>query len=111
MWRMLRRWFPRTIAPPEQHLIAQQQVADIWQTVNELSVGSGRSSCCDFWRRWRSRRLPLLQGCRLGTVKSHLYRALAIVREQHSRSAQGNQVHHSASRNTTGRSETSKEML
>ncbi len=95
----------------EQHLIAQQQVAGIWQTVNGLSSRQRTIFLLRFLEEMEIPEIANITGLPLGTVKSHLYRALAVVREQHSGSAQSNQMHHSASRNTTGRSETSKETL
>lgn len=95
----------------EQHMIAQQQVAGIWQTVQELSSRQRSIFLLRFLEEMEIPEIATITGLPLGTVKSHLYRALAIVREQHSRCAQNTPTHHATSRNATVDNEISSETL
>ncbi len=83
----------------EEHLIAQQQVAEIWQTVNSLSSRQRTIFLLRFMEEMEIPEIAEVTGLPLGTVKSHLYRALAIIRTQHNRSAQSSTPHNSAAHN------------
>jgi RNA polymerase sigma-70 factor (ECF subfamily) len=67
----------------EAHLIAQQQVALIWQTVATLSARQRTVFLLRFLEEMEISEIATVTGLPLGTVKSHLYRALAVVRAQH----------------------------
>jgi RNA polymerase sigma-70 factor (ECF subfamily) len=68
----------------ESHLIAQQQVAAIWQTVADLSDRQRSIFLLRFLEEMDIPEIASVTGLPIGTVKSHLYRALNIVRTQHS---------------------------
>lgn len=67
----------------ERRLIAQQQVAEIWKTVDALSERQRTIFLLRFLEEMEIPEIASATGLPLGTVKSHLYRALAIVRAQH----------------------------
>jgi RNA polymerase sigma-70 factor (ECF subfamily) len=92
----------------EQHLIAQQQVAEIWQTVNGLSSRQRSIFLLRFLEEMEIPEIASVTGLPLGTVKSHLYRALAIIRSQHNRSAQST-AHNSPESNANTGTASSKE--
>jgi len=93
----------------EEHLIAQQQVTEIWQTVNGLSNRQRTIFLLRFLEEMEIPEIASVTGLPLGTVKSHLYRALAIIRTQHNRSGQSTTLHNSPARNATTSCATSKE--
>jgi RNA polymerase sigma-70 factor (ECF subfamily) len=68
----------------ESHLIASERVARIWETVAGLSVRQRSIFLLRFIEEMDIPEIALVTGLPVGTVKSHLYRALAIVRAQHS---------------------------
>ena len=72
----------------EAHLIAQQQVAGIWQTVDGLSDRQRTVFLLRFLEEMEIPQIATVTGMPLSTVKSHLYRALDAVRAQHSKAAQ-----------------------
>ena len=67
----------------EAHLIAQQQVALIWKTVAELSDRQRSVFLLRFLEEMEIPEIATVTGMPLGTVKSHLYRALNVVRTRH----------------------------
>jgi len=67
----------------EAHLIAQQQVAGIWESVARLSSRQRSIFLLRFMEEMEIPEIATVTGLPLGTVKSHLYRALAVVRAQH----------------------------
>ena len=67
----------------EAQLIAQQQVAGIWETVARLSSRQRSIFLLRFMEEMEIPEIAAVTGLPLGTVKSHLYRALAVVRAQH----------------------------
>jgi RNA polymerase sigma-70 factor (ECF subfamily) len=95
----------------EEHLIAQQQVAAIWRTVNGLSSRQRSIFLLRFLEEMEIPEIADITGLPLGTVKSHLYRALAIVRAQHKRSEQSTSLHNAASGNANISTATLKETL
>jgi len=74
---------PTHEASAEQHLIAQQQVAGIWETVAGLSARQRTVFLLRFMEEMEIPEIASVTGLPLGTVKSHLYRALAVIRAQH----------------------------
>ena len=67
----------------ETQLIAQQQVAGIWESVARLSSRQRSIFLLRFMEEMEIPEIATVTGLPLGTVKSHLYRALAVVRAQH----------------------------
>ena len=67
----------------ESHLIARQQVALIWETVAELSPRQRTVFVLRFLEEMEIPEIAAVTGMPLGTVKSHLYRALNVVRARH----------------------------
>ena len=74
---------PNCEASAESHLIAQQQVALIWETVANLSGRQRTIFLLRFLDEMDIPEIAVATGLPIGTVKSHLYRALHIVRAQH----------------------------
>ena len=70
----------------ESHLIAQQQVALIWETVARLSARQRTIFLLRFLEEMEIPEIAAATGLPLGTVKSHLYRALNVIRARHSAS-------------------------
>jgi len=101
----------------EEHLIAQQQVAKIWQTVAGLSGRQRTIFLLRFLEEMEIPEIANVTGLPLGTVKSHLYRALAIIRTQHNRLGQSvpeqnpTARRNATTRTATTRTATSKETL
>ena len=75
---------PNREGSAETRLIAQQQVALIWQTVAGLSERQRTVFLLRFLEEMDIPEIASVTGLPLGTVKSHLYRALHIVRTRHS---------------------------
>jgi RNA polymerase sigma-70 factor (ECF subfamily) len=67
----------------ESHLIAQQQVALIWETVANLSDRQRTVFLLRFLEELDIPEIASVTGLPLGTVKSHLYRAINAVRTRH----------------------------
>jgi RNA polymerase sigma-70 factor, ECF subfamily len=68
----------------EAQLIARQQVAGIWETVAGLSVRQRSIFLLRFVEEMDIPEIAKATGLPVGTVKSHLYRALAAIRTRHS---------------------------
>ena len=68
----------------ESQLIAREQVAGIWETVAELSVRQRSIFLLRFVEEMDIPEIAQATGLPIGTVKSHLYRALAAIRSRHS---------------------------
>jgi RNA polymerase sigma-70 factor (ECF subfamily) len=71
----------------EASLIAREQVARIWETVAGLSERQRTVFLLRFIEEMDIPEIAQATGLPIGTVKSHLYRALAIIRSQHSPTA------------------------
>lgn len=71
----------------ESRLIAQQQVKLIWETVAELSPRQRSIFLLRFLEEMDIPEIAEATGLPLGTVKSHLYRALNVIRTRHNPSA------------------------
>jgi RNA polymerase sigma-70 factor (ECF subfamily) len=67
----------------ENRLIAQQQIAQIWETVAVLSQRQRSIFLLRFVEEMEIPEIAAVTGLPTGTVKSHLYRALAVVRSRH----------------------------
>jgi RNA polymerase sigma-70 factor (ECF subfamily) len=67
----------------ESHLIARQQVSLIWETVAGLSSRQRTVFLLRFLEEMEIPEIATLTGLPLGTVKSHLYRALNLIRTKH----------------------------
>jgi RNA polymerase sigma-70 factor (ECF subfamily) len=74
---------PSHATSAESGVIAQQQVALIWNTVAELSDRQRTIFLLRFLEEMDIPEIAAATGLPLGTVKSHLYRALDIVRTRH----------------------------
>jgi RNA polymerase sigma-70 factor (ECF subfamily) len=74
---------PNHDASAEAQLIAQQQVALIWDTVATLSPRQRSIFLLRFLEEMDIPEIAEVTGLPLGTVKSHLYRALNLIRERH----------------------------
>ena len=72
----------------ESRLIAQQQVALIWETVSHLSDRQRTVFLLRFLEEMEIPEIATVTGMPLGTVKSHLYRALNVVRTRHQNPSQ-----------------------
>ena len=68
----------------ESQLIAREQVARIWETVGGLSVRQRSIFLLRFVEEMDIPEIATVTGLPIGTVKSHLYRALAVIRSRHS---------------------------
>ena len=91
----------------EAQLIAQQQVALIWETVASLSSRQRSIFLLRFLEEMEIPEIANVTGLPLGTVKSHLYRALSVIRAQHDNHS--TTFGKPTSRNATGRDATTKE--
>jgi RNA polymerase sigma-70 factor (ECF subfamily) len=67
----------------ESQLIAREQVARIWETVAVLSARQRTVFLLRFVEEMDIPEIATVTGLPVGTVKSHLYRALAVVRSEH----------------------------
>ncbi|MDP9049233.1 MAG: sigma-70 family RNA polymerase sigma factor [Acidobacteriota bacterium] len=67
----------------EAQLIAQQQVKLIWETVADLSRRQRTVFLLRFLEEMEIPEIATATGLPIGTVKSHLYRAINIVRTRH----------------------------
>jgi RNA polymerase sigma-70 factor, ECF subfamily len=74
---------PERGSSTEARLIAQEQVARIWETVAGLSERQRSIFLLRFVEEMEIPEIATVTGLPTGTVKSHLYRALATVRAQH----------------------------
>jgi RNA polymerase sigma-70 factor (ECF subfamily) len=75
----------------EAQLIAQEQVARIWETVGGLTERQRTIFLLRFLEEMEIPEIAEATGLPLGTVKSHLYRALNVIRARHSAPSQEEQ--------------------
>ena len=75
---------PNHQASAEASLIAQERVRQIWQTVAGLSDRQRTIFLLRFLEEMDIPEIAAVTGMPLGTVKSHLYRALNVIRTRHS---------------------------
>jgi RNA polymerase sigma-70 factor (ECF subfamily) len=78
---------PNRDTSAEATLIAQQQVALIWETVGGLSARQRTIFLLRFLEEMDIPEIATVTGLPLGTVKSHLYRALTVIRTRHNPTA------------------------
>jgi RNA polymerase sigma-70 factor (ECF subfamily) len=74
---------PNREGSAEAQLIAQEQVKLIWETVAGLSPRQRTIFLLRFLEEMEIPEVAIATGLPLGTVKSHLYRALHIIRTRH----------------------------
>jgi RNA polymerase sigma-70 factor (ECF subfamily) len=74
---------PNHESSAESHLIAQEQVKRIWETVADLSERQRTIFLLRFLDEMEIPEIAEVTGLPLGTVKSHLYRALNVIRTRH----------------------------
>jgi RNA polymerase sigma-70 factor (ECF subfamily) len=78
---------PNREGSAESQLIAQQQVKLIWETVAGLSERQRTIFLLRFLEEMEIPEIASVTGLPLGTVKSHLYRAINMVRTRHNPAA------------------------
>ncbi len=74
---------PNREGSAESHLIAQEQVKLIWETVAGLSPRQRTVFLLRFLEEMEIPEIATVTGLPLGTVKSHVYRALNVIRTRH----------------------------
>jgi RNA polymerase sigma-70 factor (ECF subfamily) len=75
-------WVPDGRSSPESSAVARQRVATLWQAVEKLSAQQRTVFVLRFVEEMELDEIASTIGMNLSTVKSHLYRALAIIRER-----------------------------
>lgn len=75
-------WLPDGRSSPESLAVARRQVGEVWKAVQDLSVQQRTVFALRFVEELELDEIADTLGMNLSTVKSHLYRALAIVRER-----------------------------
>ena len=75
-------WVPDAGASPEKQLLQREQVKDVWKAVDGLSRQQKMVFLLRFVEEMELSEIAESTGMNTSTVKSHLYRALRIVRER-----------------------------
>jgi RNA polymerase sigma-70 factor (ECF subfamily) len=75
-------WVPDERGSPESIALARGRVAEVWRAVEKLSAQQRTVFVLRFVEEMELDEIASTIGMNLSTVKSHLYRALAIVRER-----------------------------
>jgi RNA polymerase sigma-70 factor, ECF subfamily len=75
-------WIPDGRSSPESTALARDQVTAMWKAVDELSAQQRSVFVLRFVEEMELEEIAGTIGMNLSTVKSHLYRALAILRER-----------------------------
>ena len=75
-------WIPDGRSSPESITLARDRVAAVWCAVEKLSAQQRTVFVLRFVEEMELDEIATTIGMNLSTVKSHLYRALAIVRER-----------------------------
>ena len=75
-------WIPDGRSSPESAALARDQVAALWKAVDALSAQQRTVFVLRFVEELELDEIAETIGMNLSTVKSHLYRALAILRER-----------------------------
>jgi RNA polymerase sigma-70 factor (ECF subfamily) len=75
-------WVPDGRSSPESLALARERVAGVWRTVQELSAHQRTVFVLRFVEEMELDEIATTIGMNLSTVKSHLYRALGIIRER-----------------------------
>jgi RNA polymerase sigma-70 factor (ECF subfamily) len=75
-------WVPDGRSSPESLTVARDRVAAVWRAVGNLSAQQRAVFVLRFVEEMELDEIAGTIGMNLSTVKSHLYRALAIIRER-----------------------------
>jgi RNA polymerase sigma-70 factor, ECF subfamily len=75
-------WVPDGRSSPESITLARDRVASVWRSVEKLSAQQRTVFVLRFVEEMELDEIATTIGMNLSTVKSHLYRALAVIREQ-----------------------------
>lgn len=75
-------WVPDGRGTPESIALARNRVSEVWKAVGELSAHQRTVFVLRFVDEMELEEIAETVGMNLSTVKSHLYRALAILRER-----------------------------
>jgi RNA polymerase sigma-70 factor, ECF subfamily len=75
-------WIPDTTASAETAILQRERVKQVWKVVNELSRQQRTVFILRFVEEMELSEIAETTGMNTSTVKSHLYRALRIVRER-----------------------------
>ena len=75
-------WIPDGRSSPESLAVARQRVAEVWRAVENLSAQQRTVFVLRFVEEMELDEIATTIGMNLSTVKSHLYRALAVIRER-----------------------------
>jgi RNA polymerase sigma-70 factor (ECF subfamily) len=75
-------WVPDGRSSPESLTVARDRVAAVWRAVGSLSAQQRAVFVLRFVEEMELDEIAGTIGMNLSTVKSHLYRALAIIRER-----------------------------
>jgi len=79
-------YLPHNESSVESRLIASEQMALVWETVAQLSPRQRSIFVLRFVEDMGLNEIAETTGLPVSTVKSHLYRALAAIRDRHNRS-------------------------
>ena len=74
---------PNYDSSPEDRLVAKEQLANVWDAVGQLSQRQRTIFLLRFVEELELSEIAATTGLPISTVKSHLYRALAIIRARH----------------------------
>ena len=75
-------WVPDGRSSPESITLARSRVAEMWQAVDAISAQQRTVFVLRFVEEMELEEIAETIGMNLSTVKSHLYRSLAILRER-----------------------------
>ena len=75
-------WIPDTGISPEATCLQQERVKEVWQAVDQLSRQQRTVFLLRFVEEMELAEIAETTGMNTSTVKSHLYRALRVVRER-----------------------------
>jgi RNA polymerase sigma-70 factor (ECF subfamily) len=75
-------WIPDGRSSPESTALARDRVAAVWRAVKDLSSHQRSVFVLRFVEEMELEEIATTIGMNLSTVKSHLYRALAVIRER-----------------------------
>ena len=84
-------WIPDGASSPEQVCLQQERVREIWKSVEQLSRQQRTVFLLRFVEEMELSEIAETTGMNTSTVKSHLYRALRIVRDRASGKSEGEQ--------------------
>jgi len=84
-------WIPDGASTPEEVCLQQERVREIWKSVENLSRQQRTVFLLRFVEEMELSEIAETTGMNTSTVKSHLYRALRIVRERASGKSEGEQ--------------------